>query len=140
MEQVMSRFIFNHTTGLIRRARRTVGRVRRDDAGRFVGIIGTYVATADSATQAFHEVAAQALGYPNHAALRAHNANVRRTVRERTRQIRARRSDAAHRAVYSPRPAQTAEQLTAQLQRERAEIGEPPLTAEQIAVWTRNVR
>jgi uncharacterized membrane protein len=137
MEQAMSRFIFNHTTGLIRRARRTVGRVRPDGAGRFAGIIGTYVATAASATQAFHEVAAQALGYPNHAALRAHNANVRRTVRERTRQIRARRFE----ATYSPpRPAQTAEQLTAQLQRERAEIGEPPLTAEQIAVWTRNVR
>jgi hypothetical protein len=62
---------------------------------------------------------------------------VRRTVRERTRQIRARRFE----ATYSPpRPALNAEQLTAQLQRERAEIGEPPLTAEQIAVWTRNVR
>jgi len=135
----MSRFIFNHTTGLIRRARRTVGRVRPDGAGRFAGIIGTYVATADSAVQAFHEVAAQALGYPNHAALRAHNANVRRN-RSSMRQILRQRRDDAHRAVYSPRPAQTAEQLTAQLQRERAEIGEPPLTAEQIAVWTRNVR
>ena len=133
----MPAYRFNRATGVIRYNRRNVGTVRpHPTSASFVGRIGQHVAESYSADQAFHEVAARALGYPDHRALRLHNAGVRRSVRERTQQLRARR-DATYRAAYSPRPALNAEQLTMQLQRERAELGEPPLTAEQIAVWTR---
>ena len=131
----MPAYRFNRATGFIRYARRNVGTVRQDGA-QFIARIGQHYVTSYSAESAFHEVAARALGYPNAAALNAHNRNVRANNRERNRAIRSRqRQRWSDLPTY--RPNLNAEQLTMQLQRERAEIGEPPLTAEQLAAWTR---
>ena len=130
----MPAYRYNRVTGVIRFARRNVGSVRTDPTNpdRMIGRIGQHVATASSAVDAFRAVAALALGYPNVATLRHHNALVRRNNRNRRAAVRSAW------AAQPPRRAQTDAELIAEIQRGAMECGETPLTVEQImATWIR---
>ena len=77
----------------IRHARRNVGFVRRNPdlpGVQYVGKIGEHRVVALSAEMAFREVAARAMGFENAAALRAHNAQVRRSNNAQRSSIRSR--------------------------------------------------
>ena len=69
--------------------RRWVGRVCRHADGSYLGIIGKTTVKAASEREAFDEVVAQHLGYPNAAALRSRNAVVSQANRARKAHSRA---------------------------------------------------
>lgn len=130
----MPAYRFNHATGEIRYARRRVGSVRRDgDAGLYTATIGAHTFTARDATTAFREAAARAMGHESAAHLRFANSLIRQ--RNRVRRLSAPRP-------HFPTQALNDVDLIARLQRDAVEIGETPMTEEQIrATWLRgNVR
>ena len=76
---------------VIRHARRNVGSVRKTEGGTaYVGRIGQHEAQGSTALTAFYEVTARAMGFASYAALRAHNAQVRRNNRMQRANIRSR--------------------------------------------------
>jgi hypothetical protein len=124
-------------TGAIRYNRRNVGRVVRATNGLWVAEIGQHRVTDADKSTAFREVAALAAGYANLAAMRAHNAQVRRSnaaARAHQRAIypTARRMWAAEAAARAAAAPMDANALIAQIQRDAIEMGETPLTAEEI--------
>jgi hypothetical protein len=133
MEQAMSRYLFNRASGEIRRARRMVGSVRPNDARGFVGRIGQHQVVAQTAIDAFREVAARAMGFPSLSALRQRNSEVRANNRQRRAAQWFR--NLAPRA-QQPNSTMSPEALIEALQRGAIECGETPLTADQIrASW-----
>jgi len=133
----MPAYRFNRTTGLIRFNRRIVGSVRRNgpEHAPWVGRIGPHVVEAGMADTAFREVAARAMGFPSAFALRQHASGIRASNRQRRNAWAASASHSVARARQELTP-----EIIERLQHGAIEIGETPLTVEQITtMWARTV-
>ena len=129
-------------TGAIRYKRRNVGRVTQAN-GLWVAVIGQHRFESADKSTAFREVVALACGFPNAGTMRQHNAGIRRQNAATRAAVRAQWASVGARSsrpsVPSMQPSGLSdEELVMVRQREMAEMGETPLTADQIlSTWRR---
>jgi hypothetical protein len=130
MESEMPSYILK-ATGAIRYNRRNVGRVVRATSGLWVAEIGRHrVVNADKST-AFREVVALAAGFSSSAAMRAHNAGIRRQNAANRAAVRSAWRNQPPARVSRPTP-----EMIEGIQQGAIAVGETPLTVEQIlASW-----